>query len=80
MGCCWLDVLSAGLRWKVRLRGGAYPERLEKEKFVMGLFECSNCKARFRSAIEEVKASPYLSAKEKEMILGLNAMKLLGLG
>ena len=32
------------------------------------------------SAINEVKASPYLSAKEKEMILGLNAMKLLGLG
>jgi len=30
-------------------------------------------------AIEEVKASPYLSAKEKEMVLGLNAVKLLGL-
>lgn len=32
------------------------------------------------SAVKEVKASPYLSAKEKEMVLGLNAARLLGLG
>ena len=31
------------------------------------------------SAISEVRASPYLSVKEKNMVLGLNAMKLLGL-
>ncbi|MCD6241218.1 amidohydrolase family protein [Candidatus Bathyarchaeota archaeon] len=31
------------------------------------------------SAISEIKASPYLSVKEKNMILGLNAMRLLGL-
>ena len=59
------EIISGEIGWKHVLFGSDFPVVKSHS---------------MASAINEVKASPYLSAKEKEMILGLNAMKLLGLG
>ena len=58
------ELIAREIGWKHVLFGSDFP-------VVRG---CS-----IASAVEEVKASPYLSVKEKEMVLGLNALKLLGL-
>ena len=58
------ELIAREIGWKHVLFGSDFP-------VVRG---CS-----IASAVEEVRASPYLSAKEKEMVLGLNAVKLLGL-
>jgi len=45
---CGFEVENPLKTWNVSKRGG-------EGKIVMGLFECPNCKARFRASVEEEK-------------------------
>ena len=61
---CGVEVESPLKRWSVSRKTG-------EGKFVMGLFECPNCKARFRSAIEEEKVEVGI----KEMVERIKGIK-----
>ena len=54
---CGFEVKSPLKSWSISKRAG-------EGKILMGLFECPNCKARFRSAIEKEEEKAEVSIKE----------------
>ena len=54
---CGFEVKSPLKSWSISKRAG-------EGKIVMGLFECPNCKARFRSAIEKEEEKAEVSIKK----------------
>jgi chromosome segregation ATPase len=58
---CGVEVSTSVKTWSMSRRGA---KTGGQSKVVMGLFECPNCKARFRAAVEaEVRAEEAVSIK-----------------
>ncbi len=68
---CGTEVVTPVKKWSIPSRKAA--KRGEKRKLVMGIFECSNCKARFRSAVTaETSAGETVNVKNMvERIKGI---------
>jgi chromosome segregation ATPase len=58
---CGVEVFTPVKTWSMPRRSA---KTGEESKFVMGLFECTNCKARFRAAVEnKIKTEEAVSIK-----------------
>jgi len=68
---CGVEVATPVKTWPIPSRKP--PKKGEESKLVMGIFECPNCKARFRAALEaEVKIEETVSIKNMvERIKGI---------